>query len=397
MDENEYKKIIKNINKETDYTIKNDQLYRKRSNQLLQVIRRHEFEGLMYLFHDHPISAHFATQTTYEKIKDRYYWKGMLKDIETYVKSCDQCQRRGKPIGKHELNPIEVKEPFYQIGIDLVGPLPITQKGNRYIIVATDYFTKWPEAKAISKATSKEVSTFIYEEIICRHGCPQRILTDRGSHFNNQVIKELTNKFKIKHGFSTPYHPKSNGLVERLNKTIKEALAKLIEEQDQWDINIPSILFAYRTKKQDSTKIEPFYLTYGREARLPTDGNNIQPINLSDRIDHLINKLPIERYQTKEVIKEAQKKQKEQHDKRFKRKQDFKIGDKILYYNAAKEKQWSGKLEEKWKGPYFIHEIIVHGSYKIKDTTGKVLKTPVNGELLKIYHSRENFEPMVVI
>ena len=398
MNENEYKRIIKNIEKEDKYEIKNNQLYRRKSGQLLKVIRRYEFEGLMYLFHDHQISAHFGIQTTYEKIKERYYWKGMLKDIETYIKSCDQCQRRGKPIGKHELNPIETKEPFYQIGIDLVGPLPQTQKGNKYIAVAIDYFTKWPEAKAIPNATAKEVSIFIFEEIICRHGCPQKILTDRGSHFNNQLIKELTEKFKIKHGFSTPYHPKTNGLVERFNKTLCEALAKLSKEQDQWDENIPSTLFAYRTRKQESTKIEPFYLTYGRKARLPTDeDNNIKSINLINRIDYLINNLPNERYQAKENIKESQEKQKEQHDKRYKKKQNFKIGEKVLYYNAAKEKQWTGKLEEKWKGPYHIHEVLIHGSYKIKDQTGKILKTPVNGELLKKYHSRENFEPMVII
>ena len=69
----------------------------------------------------------------------------------------------------------------------------------------------------------------------------------------------------------------------------------------------------------------------------------------------------------------------------------------MLYYNAAKEKQWSGKLDEKWKGPYYIHTVLINGSYKIKEMNGKVLKTPVNGEWLKIYHSRESFEPMVVI
>src|ERR1700758_4234798 len=105
MDEEKYKEIIKNIEKENKYEIKDGQLYRKKQDKSLKVIRRYEFEGLMYLFHDHEISAHFGIQTTSEKIRERYYWKGMLKDIETYIKSCDQCQRRGKPIGKHELNP----------------------------------------------------------------------------------------------------------------------------------------------------------------------------------------------------------------------------------------------------------------------------------------------------
>ena len=185
MNEEEYRKIIKNINNENKYEILNGQLYRKKDDKKLKVIQRYEYEGLMYLFHDHEISAHFGIQTTYEKMKERYYWKGMLKDIEAYIKSCKQCQFRGKPKGQHELHPIQVKEPFYQIGIDIVGPLPITEKRNKYIVVAIDYLTKWPEAKAIPEASAKEVSTFIFDDIICRHGCPYKMLSDKESHFNN--------------------------------------------------------------------------------------------------------------------------------------------------------------------------------------------------------------------
>src|SRR5205823_2423980 len=135
--------------------------------------------------------------------------------IENIEKEEKYVWEKGVLYRKNEGHTIEAKEPFYMVGINFVGPLPITEKGNKYIIVAMDYFTKWPEAKAVKEATAKEVSTFILEEIICRHGCPKRILSDRGSHFNNEMIKELMGKFKIKHGFSTPYHPKTNGLVER--------------------------------------------------------------------------------------------------------------------------------------------------------------------------------------
>ena len=396
MKEEEYRKIIKNIDNENKYEILNGQLYRKKDDKKLKVIQRYEYEGLMYLFHDHEISAHFGIQTTYEKIKERYYWKGMLKEIEAYIKSCKQCQFRGKPKGQHELHPIQVKEPFYQIGIDIVGPLPITEKRNKYIVVAIDYLTKWPEAKAIPEASAKEVSTFIFDDIICRHGCPQKMLSDRGSHFNNQVVKILMDKFKIKHGFSTPYHPKTNGLVERFNKTLCESLAKLAQNNNQWDENIPSVLFAYRTRKQDSSKMKPFYLTYGRNERLPIDTNEPNG-NMVQRINHLINEFPNERHIANSNIKKAQEHQKEYHDKKYKKKQDFKIGDKVLYYNAAKEKQWSGKLDPKWKGPYYIHEVMLNGSYKLKELNGIILKTPVNGEWLKKYNTREHFEPLIVI
>ena len=346
------------------------------------------------MMHDHATSAHFGLQTTHDKTKEKYYWKGMRKDIETYVKSCDKCQRRHKPQGKHELHPIKVEEPFARIGIDIVGPLPITQKGNRYIVVAMDYFTKWPEARALKEATAKEVSDFIYKDIICRHGCPRKILSDRGSHFNNQLIKELMEKFQVKHGFSTPYHPKTNGLVERFNKTLCESLAKLGEES--WDENISPVLFAYRTKIQETTKFKPFYLLYEREARQPLEKDENR-ITLQQRIQTLITELPIKRGETILNIQQSQEKQKKYHDKRNKIQVNFKIGDKVLLYDAAKEKRWSGKLQDKWKGPYYIHEELVNGSYKIKEMNGKVLKTPVNGELLKKYYDRTEFDPMVYI
>ena len=232
MEEEEYNRIYRNIEKEVKYVIRNNLLYRKEENKLLKVIRKYEFEGLMYIAHDHELSGHFGIDATYERVKEKYYWKGMRRDIEIYVKSCDSCQRRGKPIGKHELNVIKVKEPFYQIGIDVVGPLPITERNNRYIVTAMDYFTKWPEARALETADAKEIARFIYEDIICRHGCPKKILSDRGSHFNNKLVELLMEEFQIKHNFSTPYHPKTNGLIERFNKTLCESLAKLNNIKD---------------------------------------------------------------------------------------------------------------------------------------------------------------------
>ncbi len=352
-------------------------------------------EGVMYMLHDHPISAHFGRKATYEKVKERYWWKGLRDDVELYVKSCDRCQRREKPKGKNELHPIKVKGPFHMIRIDFVGPLLQTDKGNRYIIVAMDYFTKWPEARATKEATAKEVSEFLLEEIICRHGCPKRILSDRGSHFNNQVIKEVMEKFKVDHGFSTPYHPKTNGLVERFNKTLCESLAKLKTDKN-WDRMIAPTLFAYRSKIQESTKLEPFYLVYGRKPILPMDKAE-KKISLMQRIQEIIEEIPKGRWKAKEQIQKVQEKQKEYHDKRITQKEEFNIGDKVLYYNAAKEKQWSGKLDEKWKGPYYIHQKMLKGSYKLKDLEGRILRTPVNGELLKRYFDRTNFEPIVVI
>ena len=394
MNTEEYNDICRDIEKEKDYEIIEGILYRIKNNSRLRVIRDYEFEGLMYLVHDHEISGHFGREATYNRVKDRYYWKNMKKDVEEYVKSCDKCQRRGKPVGKHELHSIRTNEPFERIGIDIVGPLPESKNGNRYIVVAVDYFTKWSEARALKEATAKEVSRFIYEDIICRHGCPKRILSDRGTHFNNQLIKDLTNKFDIRHGFSTPYHPKTNGLVERFNKTLCESLAKLGEED--WDEHIAPVLFAYRTKIQKSTKMKPFYLVYGRNERLPVDKDE-NKVTLIERIKEIMEEIPNIRWKAKKNIEKSQEQQAIYHNRKNKIKQDFKIGDQVLLYNAAKEKQWSGKLQDKWKGPYYVHQVIVNGSYKIKEMDGRILKTPVNGELLKLYHDRKEFELIILI
>ena len=143
--------------------------------------------------------------------------------------------------------------------------------------------------------------------------------------------------------------------------------------------------------------MDPFYVTYERKARLLMDKEEGQEITLGERIKRIIEELPKIRFKVKEEICKAQNKQKEYHDKKVKFQEEFEIGDKVLYYNAAKDKQWSGKLDEKWKGPYYIHEKLLKGSCKIKELDGRILKTPVNGKLLKEYHSREGFTPYVVV
>jgi hypothetical protein len=385
MNTEEYEKIYDNILKYPKYRIIDDKLYRIKKDIPHLVIKKEEYEGLMYLIHDHELSAHFGIRATQNKAREKYYWKNMDKDIENYVKSCDQCQKRGKPSSKYELNPIEVKEPFYQIGIDFVGPLPSTKSRKRYIIVAMDYFTKWPEAKATTRDTAEEAAKFIYEDIICRHGCPQNIISDRGTHFKNKLIESLMERFNIKHNFSTSYHPQTNGLVERFNKTLCEALAKLSNNKD-WDEKISSVLFAYRNKVQSSTKAKPFYLVYGRKARF----FNNEPHN-EERLIELTEELPKARGTAKEEILKSQIKQKEYYDKKIKSDRRFKIGDKVLKFEASRENTKSGKLDDKWKGPYLIHDIQNNNVYRIKTPDGKIFKTPVNGTLLKIYYDRKYY------
>ena len=124
-------------------------------------------------------------------------------------------------------------EPFAHIGIDVMGPLPVTRNGKRYIILAVDFFTKYLEGIAVDEADAQTVAKFIHSDIICRHGVPKELTSDRGTEFVNNLIKELSRTYHIKYIKTTAYHPQGNGQTERMNQTIKNVLVKLIKTEDQ--------------------------------------------------------------------------------------------------------------------------------------------------------------------
>ena len=130
-----------------------------------------------------------------------------------------------------------------------------------------DYLTKWPEARAIPDATARSVASFLYEDIICRHGYPKELVSDNGSAFISQVTEAILEQHQIKHHLISPYHPQSNGLVERFNRTLCTALAKYVQVlEEDWDKFILSILFAYQTTRYNTTKFELFSLVYRRQV-----------------------------------------------------------------------------------------------------------------------------------
>src|SRR6266498_1863001 len=181
------------------------------------------------MFHDNPTSAHQDAEAMRQQINKRYVWKGMTSNIKKYVRICYECQRRGGPKENNQKRTIILMDIFEKWGIDIVRPLPQMEDGYRYIVVAMDYFSRWPEARPLTHANARQVAKFIYEEIICRFGAPRVLQSDRGTHFVNEVIQELTDKFWIWHSLFSPYHSQSNRLVERFNRTLYEGLAKVAE------------------------------------------------------------------------------------------------------------------------------------------------------------------------
>src|SRR6266542_3324258 len=225
----------------------------------------------MSVFHDDLTKAHQSFDAMYNQISKRYIWQNMRNDIKEYAKTCFQCQQRGSMKQNNQKRTIPPTDIFERWGVDIVGPLPITREGNRYIVVVMDYFSRWPKARPLKVANSDTVEMFLYEEIICRFEVSRILQSDRGTHFINELIQKLTKRFKIKHSLSSLYHSQSNGLVERFNKTLCEGIAKLAKEVNQWDKFIQLVLFAYRTKELKISKQSPYMLVYEREPTLVMD------------------------------------------------------------------------------------------------------------------------------
>jgi hypothetical protein len=144
--------------------------------------------------------------------------------------------------------------------------------GHQHIIVAMDYFTKWAEAMPTIKSDGKTATFFVFNQIIAWFRIPREIVTDHGSHFQNEMMKELASKLGFKHGHSSPYYPQENGQVEVVNKSLKTILQKTVSQsKSDWHLMLYPALWAYRTSVKTSTGFSPFQLVHGVESILPIE------------------------------------------------------------------------------------------------------------------------------
>lgn len=418
----------KNISKESlkfiktqskNYIVINKLLHRKGSNSNLNQPRlvlftKENQEGAIWANHTHPLGGHFAYKTTVTKISSKYYWPSMGVQVRDYISKCPYCQKEGKPTIQERLNPIPVSaDPFSKMGID-IKHVSTSRGGHRYIVAAICYLTKWVEAEPLRLQNSSEIALFIYNRIITVHGCPRVIISDNGKPFVSALINSVCARFGIIHRTSSPYHPETNGLIERFNRTLGQVLRKRPDvERKDWHIYLPAVLFAYRTMKQQTTKHTPFFLTYGREAYSPFDRYlqkameelNLQdiddnPLDIPDEqsiedeklkflINHQITQLQNIRNEAMEAIQQSQVTQKKAIDRKILSKgkllkPQFEIGDLVEVYKSYLQNSWSGKLEDQYEGIYTISQAAHKGTYKIKDLETGIEKL-VHGNKLKIY------------
>lgn len=307
---------------------------------------------LLNLAHDdETYGGHLGVKKTFRKLT-RFWWPKLHRDVEAYVKSCDTCQKFKNPVGLPPgyLHSIPVSEAFENIHLDIVGPLKTSNEGHKYVITATDAFSKWAFAKPSQTVRTSEMISFIEENILSVHGKPKRFITDRGTQFTSKEWKDFIDKLGVEHKLTSAYHPQSNGIDERLNGTLMRILRAYVDKfQEKWDEHLKWSLYVYNTTVHESTGYSPYQLLHGLDSRSPLKPNAIPASNTAD-IQQTRDTLKAD---AAERIKQSQAIQKKYYDRRH-QKQDLHIGQLVYIRVHAVPTYLSKKFFIKWDGPCVI-------------------------------------------
>ncbi|GJZ21063.1 reverse transcriptase domain-containing protein [Tanacetum coccineum] len=262
--------------------------------------------------------------------------------------------------------------------MDILGPLLPARGGAKFVIVAIDYFTKWIEAKPLIKITGKEVVRFVMDNIICRFGLPQIIVTDNGAPLVNDLFESCCERFEIHQMNTTVAHPQANGVVERANRSLMEGIKTRLErEKAGWVDELPNVLWAHRTSIKQSNGETPFSLTYGNEAVIPAEIGipTYQILIIREEYNEEEMRLNLDLLQERRettAIREARYKTKmEQYYNKKVRSASFRPGEFVFRRNEANRVEDQGKMGPKWEGPYRFVEAYENGSYKLQNLEDK--------------------------
>ena len=330
--------------------------------------------GVLKLLHNSPAGGHLGVSKTLGKVRERFYWIHCRRDVEEWCHKCDLCASRKGP-GVKKRSPLQlynVGEPMEHVTIDVLGPLPETESGNKYIFIAMDYFSKWPEAYALPNQEAVTVANVLVSQFFSRFGVPAELHSDQGRNCESHVFQEVCTLLGIHKTRTTALHPQSDGMVERYNRTLENQLAAFVQDhQKDWDLHLPLLLMSYRSAVHETTKFTPAMLMFGRELRVPLDlllGRPQADLEEQSYLEYA------ERLRASiATVHDFARDHQQAGSQRMKRRYDirskaftFSKGELVLLYNPQRKKGKSPKLSRPWEGPYVVVERLNDVVYRIQ-------------------------------
>ena len=356
--------------------IKDELLYHRNltSNKNLQLVIPQIYQPkILRNYHDSITAGHLGINKVYSKLQSRYFWPDMKSYVELWIKSCEMCQRKKSP-PKSFCAPLQkyvVGVPFERIACDVMGPLNETKAGNSYILVVTDYFSRWVEAYPMPDQQAHTIANVLATEWISRFGCPSEIHTDNGTNFKSKIMESLCKLFEIEQTSTCPRRPQSDGVCERFNHTVQQMLATLVTECIwDWDELLPFCTMSIRSMKHASTSETPNRMIFGRENIFPLeafapDTPDHYVYTAPEFIMHIRENIQTSHAKAVEQLQKAVQYQERSYLNRLKP-SPYELKDPVWYWRPVVKKGETPKLMTFWTGPYFVIEKLSDVVFRIQ-------------------------------
>jgi len=329
----------------------------------LWLVPKHLQGELLSLAHSNILSGHRGRDGTLQKLRKHFFWPSVGADVEHFVKACIACSRskRLKRRNKAPLQKFTTGAPMERCHMDILGPLPTTPAGNKYILLLVDQFTKWVEAVPIANQTAETIAKAAIDHLFCRFGCPLEICTDQGANFTSQIFCHLCDLLQIAKTRTTPYHPSANGQVERLNSVLLQMIRCTLKDgQNTWDTLLQMLVGAIRSTENRSTGFTPNFMMLGRETVQPLQlmtGVKFPTSSINEFVSKIQDDMQRAHHAARQTLQKTQCRQKREYDVHA-RLNEYAVGDVVLLIDSASRIGQCKKLAPLWKGPYVIVEIV---------------------------------------
>ena len=361
-----------------DMTLKTGVLYRtfeEAGQSVLRLVTPLQLKQKIFnMVHTHRMSGHMGIRRTLAQVQSKFWWSSLRQDVERWCQECVPCQKRQVRPGRRRAPLCQTPSgaPWQRVAVDILSMPVETNEGKTCVLVITDYFTKWTEAFALKDHQALTVADTLVTEVFCRYGCPQLIHSDQGREFQSTLMKEVCKLLGITQTRTTPYHPQSDGQVERFNRTLLAMLAKVCDDSpEDWDDHLPYVLSAYRSTVHESTKCSPNMLMFGREVVRPVDlmftppDANSTPTCPVEYVEWVRKAHQINHEKAREHLARAAERQKAAYDRRTARR-NLEVGDWVLRFCPGL--LVGNKLVSPYKGPYLIVSQINPVTFRIQES-----------------------------